>query len=225
VKRICGRPLITDNTRRCPRVLVDFSLDPEHWLAPACRSHMTFLEEREAEQSRLRDRAARDRWEPACWSWAVPPTVECATDDEADEFLRTWQDGRCAICGYQIWKLDEDHDHVTGLVRGYLCPSCNVREGMDISHDGRFGRYRDKYPALMLGLWISYVNPVTGYQQPLSEIPQPSKNDEIGWLPAESAAVDAVYDLLVPLDAMKRSEALTVLAGWLDVTLTPRRAA
>lgn len=45
------------------------------------------------------------------------------------------QDGRCALCGLpdaevmrngQPSALTVDHDHVTGEIRGLLCPSCNI---------------------------------------------------------------------------------------------------
>ena len=40
------------------------------------------------------------------------------------------QDGKCAICGDTLGcRVHIDHDHVTGLVRGILCQSCNVGLG------------------------------------------------------------------------------------------------
>ena len=44
--------------------------------------------------------------------------------------MRAWQDGRCALCGFRYGPLVEDHCHTTGLVRGYLCRSCNTTEGV-----------------------------------------------------------------------------------------------
>lgn len=57
------------------------------------------------------------------------------TREQYDELL-TAQNGRCALCGRrygemrgQRVRLDVDHDHVTGKVRGLLCNRCNTRLG------------------------------------------------------------------------------------------------
>lgn len=34
--------------------------------------------------------------------------------------------GPCEICGKQTEKLRFDHDHATGLFRGWLCHKCNI---------------------------------------------------------------------------------------------------
>lgn len=39
------------------------------------------------------------------------------------------QDGRCAVCQSVDKKLQVDHDHETGLIRGLLCFDCNTSIG------------------------------------------------------------------------------------------------
>ena len=84
--------------------------------------------------------------DPACWSW--PVTV--AADERS---LIAWQAGRCAVCGRPAF--NRDHDHATGLLRGYLCRSCNASEGT--AHTGQapiFAKYRRLPPAVLLGLGV-----------------------------------------------------------------------
>jgi hypothetical protein len=44
--------------------------------------------------------------------------------DEYNQLMAA-QDSKCAICGKESKKLDIDHDHETGKVRGLLCGPCN----------------------------------------------------------------------------------------------------
>jgi hypothetical protein len=39
------------------------------------------------------------------------------------------QEGRCAACSVATPKLQIDHCHETGRVRGLLCPRCNSSAG------------------------------------------------------------------------------------------------
>jgi hypothetical protein len=103
--------------------------------------------------------------------------LECAADvidDDGAGVLARWQDGRCAICG-KIRDLVCDHDHATGLVRGWLCRSCNTTEGTSQEPDTIFSRYRERPPAAILGLTIRYLNPVTG------EDAQPQLPSAVSW--------------------------------------------
>ena len=38
-------------------------------------------------------------------------------------------DGRCHLCNTIPWRLNIDHDHNTGWVRGVLCQTCNIALG------------------------------------------------------------------------------------------------
>lgn len=46
--------------------------------------------------------------------------------------MRLWQRYRCAVCSRKPYEIGEglqlDHDHTTGLARGYLCRDCNRNE-------------------------------------------------------------------------------------------------
>jgi hypothetical protein len=105
---------------------------------------------------------------PACWDWPTDTPVDArgglsdATWKALGEYGRalslvdTWQDGRCAVCGDR-GSLKEDHDHATGLTRGYLCNSCNTKEGAAYRDYLVFTRYRERHPAAILGVRAEYT--------------------------------------------------------------------
>ena len=124
------------------------------WRIPygvACHQHATQDERTDAE---LREMSNPLSWQniifqaplhqrdyPACWDW--PAVVATSSEEFVD-----WHKGRCAVCGDDGRRLVVDHCHDTGLVRGYLCRSCNVLEGTgtnDIFED-----YRLRPPAVIL---------------------------------------------------------------------------
>lgn len=119
---------------------------------------------------------------PACWRWKpltpviiagllepYPPGYWSGLDARQQQraLMRGWHRGRCAVCGTVRRSLIEDHSHETGLTRGFLCQSCNVREGY--RWGGVYARYRERNPASILAIRIPYVDPVTG----LMALPKP----------------------------------------------------
>jgi hypothetical protein len=110
--------------------------------------------------------------EPACWSWPVTDAhrAQAAQGFESDvwirlgaEFICEWQQDRCAICAASSPRLELDHDHGTGLIRGWLCRSCNQAEGR--RSDAVFVMYRERPPAVMLGVREVYTS-IWGPSQP-----------------------------------------------------------
>jgi hypothetical protein len=94
------------------------------------------------------------------------------------DLIWRWQRGRCAICGFgwppvidtdgKTWFQSHgfviDHDHRTALVRGWLCRSCNVGEGL--RDHGAVARYRESPPATVLGIAVRYWSDWTGFAVP-----------------------------------------------------------
>lgn len=91
---------------------------------------------------------------PTCWWWEFDPTTPHGTEHEQAHRLWLWQDGRCAVCGRHD-AATEDHDHESGLTRGYLCRSCNLGEA--VSGLRVFALYRWRHPTSILGLHLPYT--------------------------------------------------------------------
>lgn len=151
----------------------------------ACLIHMTgdertaWIEHRDAGIAKLADELHNT---PACWRWPAPLACTFANEDIAEGFLARWN-RECAICGIG-GVLVKDHDHRTGLVRGFLCHACNVQEGM--SSGEVFRRYRERNPARILGIPIRYFSPITGWAEPDSY--QPDLDRSPGYKLAEYLA-------------------------------------
>lgn len=139
----------------------------------SCRIHIT-LPELEAlwamdAARRQREEEEAEKVYPACWAWPVPSHVlqqVAAAEDAPSESVRlgvldgvlsAWQDGRCAICGENPSRFVHDHDHGTGYLRGLCCRRCNHAEGF--SDEPVFKRYRQRSPAVMLGIRWFYDYP------------------------------------------------------------------
>lgn len=60
-------------------------------------------------------------------------------DEEDYAQMLERQNGLCAICQGDT-KLWVDHDHLTGVVRGLLCPSCNTLVGYIETHGSLIDR-------------------------------------------------------------------------------------
>jgi len=137
-------------------------------------------------------------WEgnPACWRWKVPGRAEAERlQDRLRRERLEWNPDpapypgeelrwvlmaemhkeRCAICGRRCSRsLRTDHDHKTGLIRGFLCPSCNTTEGCGSTGTGGiYGKYRAIHPALMCGVRVQYVGAWGhGYMDGLTPAPE-----------------------------------------------------
>ncbi|MFB6632167.1 endonuclease domain-containing protein [Streptomyces sp. NPDC056362] len=128
-----------------------------------------------------RDDVLRHFWDaidPTGYSPRVIDLLQETADALAgsdQETLTTWQAGRCAVCGDTGRRLVLDHDHETGLARGWPCVSCNTREGLAVGPGTVFSQYRERPPAAILGLTIRYRAPFTG-QHAQQALPQ-----EYGW--------------------------------------------
>lgn len=101
--------------------------------------------------------------EPECWAWPVPETLTFADEWAAYLFLRHWN-YVCAIgghaCAAYSWRsglhrLVEDHDHDTGLTRGFLCNAHNSLEGAGSCYP-TVVKYRERPPAAILGIVHHY---------------------------------------------------------------------
>lgn len=134
-----------------------------------CKTHLTAEDRALLEGCLLAGEQERQKLVPACWSWPLPfsdgtepPSSPQMPEDSGRDLLIAWQDGRCALCG-ETGALVEDHDHETGMVRGFLCRTCNSMEGhASEGADGRIGCYRERPPTVILGIGFQYIDPWTG---------------------------------------------------------------
>lgn len=91
-------------------------------------------------------------FQPAWKTWAAPAS---------DDTLRSWQAGRCAMCGHDDDRMVRDHCHYTGLIRGLLCSGCNTNEGTSLS-DAWDGWRAGDNTANTIGHYEIYKNTLGG---------------------------------------------------------------
>lgn len=83
--------------------------------------------------------------------------------DELD--LLKWQGGLCGACACRLAEetMHLDHEHRSGLVRGWLCGRCNVGEGIDLTvrppdpetgEPWNWDTYRRNPPARRMGITL-----------------------------------------------------------------------
>jgi hypothetical protein len=88
-------------------------------------------------------------------AWVVPPRQAYATEPDALSALWQWQQGRCALCAKRAAELD--HDHATGLVRGWLCSLCNMRCARYARFQASpFCDYAKHPPTVLLGIVLQW---------------------------------------------------------------------
>lgn len=102
-----------------------------------------------------------------CYPYTERPAFTFWEPPAEGQTLREWQENRCALCGFRDTVV-LDHCHDTGMVRGWLCRSCNTTEGLS---DHNLGQWRSGVtPAALMGIEEVYVSPVTG-RTPLRATP------------------------------------------------------
>ncbi|MGW2542136.1 endonuclease domain-containing protein [Kitasatospora sp. NPDC001574] len=102
---------------------------------------------------------------PKCAKWlptSNPERIEAVREAaallrgevQAAGYLARWQRFLCAICGRKRM-LVLDHDHKSGLVRAWLCESCNRGEG-NAKTARVYLEFRERHPTAILGVQIRY---------------------------------------------------------------------
>jgi hypothetical protein len=167
----CGRP--TKQGTPCLHFPVVWPAGLEPPRRVACHDHLLAEDARRLVAAKAVLAEAEAAREPSCWSWELPDEdlknavraewadiarMRVSLDDPetfGSLLMEAWHRERCAICGRTGLHLVTDHDHATGLERGLLCRSCNIAEGMN--HGGVWRRYRERSPAVILGVTTRYA--------------------------------------------------------------------
>lgn len=92
----------------------------------------------------------------AYMEWPVPERTPGEDDWTA---FWNWHARRCAMCGFiDDSRLQRDHCHWTGRIRGLLCSHCNAAEANDGPDHPMWSVYRVKPPAWRFGVEMIYTN-------------------------------------------------------------------
>ena len=192
----CGR--LNSRKRQCqrPRMAAPWP-NPANWISQSCKIHASLDElatwRRAREESEQWCAEYQQALPIRCWEWAVldehrhraamavaDPLSEAA-QQIAWDLLADWQDDRCAVCGSRSGSV-LDHDHETGLVRGWLCRRCNTKEGFASQAHQRVVRYRTRPPTAILGIRLVYYGwfstPTTTEESLRDEAPLPQEASE-----------------------------------------------
>ena len=72
-----------------------------------------------------KERRGTHKWTESMWRWRIATRYRITADEY--NILLEKQGGTCIICGDipENRRLDIDHDHGTGEIRGLLCNRCN----------------------------------------------------------------------------------------------------
>lgn len=96
--------------------------------------------------------------DPSCWYWESPSEFPKSWSSSGQlAYLRVWHDGRCGVCG-MVKPIVLDHDHRTGLARGYLCTRCNNMEAKSTKPRDEYACWRARPATEILGLRFAYRN-------------------------------------------------------------------
>jgi len=145
-----------------------------HWAA--CHAHMTAAErtdarrldderlERVAHLQRLAYRRPLVRY--LRWRTILPDLSLVPSEHQWAAF-RSAHGERCALCGGSNGRRVIDHDHTTGLVRGFLCAGCNGKTPSDTVHvpyrrlglPPHIALYCQYPPTAVMGVRFRYKHP------------------------------------------------------------------
>jgi Autographiviridae endonuclease VII len=107
---------VAPGTKRCPRCLTTKPTADFGWTGGARKRRQAYCQPcRRA----LRGKATPEQYR----RWSLSKRYGLTVGRYVGMAIR--QGGRCAICREER-RLEVDHDHTTGRVRGLICHSCNI---------------------------------------------------------------------------------------------------